>query len=67
LLLILDICSGKYLFLMTVITKKSTKAGIAKALKSIKPKKSGVDMKRFSGKLHWKGDALKVQQEMRNE
>jgi len=52
---------------MTVITKKSTKAGIAKALKSIKPKKSGVDMKRFSGKLHWKGDALKVQQEMRNE
>jgi hypothetical protein len=52
---------------MTVITKKTTGKSISKILKDIKPKKKGVNMKRFSGKLLWKGDALAVQQQMRND
>lgn len=52
---------------MTVITKKATKESISKLLQDIKPKKKGVSMKKFSGKLSWKGDALAVQQKMRND
>jgi hypothetical protein len=64
--LILDICRQNN-FQMTVITKKTTGKSISKILKDIKPKKKGVNMKRFSGKLLWKGDALAVQQQMRND
>ncbi|MFM7430983.1 MAG: hypothetical protein ACKO1F_13920 [Flammeovirgaceae bacterium] len=52
---------------MTIITKKSSKRAISKVLNNIKPKKEGIDMTKFAGKLRWKGDALKIQQEMRNE
>ena len=52
---------------MTVITRKTTAKNISEILRDIKPKKKGLNMKKFSGKLTWKGDALTVQQQMRND
>jgi len=51
---------------MTVITKKTSAKEISKILKK---KASGkvMETKRFSGKLSWKGDALKTQKEMRDD
>jgi hypothetical protein len=52
---------------MTVITKKTSKKEIARMLKVKPAKKKVMDMKKISGKLSWKGDALEIQREMRND
>jgi len=51
---------------MTVITRKTSAKEISRVLKK---KASGnvMETKNFSGKLSWKGDALKIQKGMRNE
>jgi hypothetical protein len=52
--------------IMTVITRKTSAKEISRVLKK---RASGTVMetKKFSGKLSWKGDALKIQKGMRDE
>ena len=52
---------------MTIITKKTSQKSISRMLKNIKPKRKGLDMKKFAGKLSWKGDPVAVQREMRDD
>lgn len=52
---------------MTIITRKTSSKSISKMLQNIKPMKKGINMKKFAGKLTWKGDALAVQQRLRDD
>jgi hypothetical protein len=51
----------------TIIGKNTTKREFKTLLRRIKAARKGVNVKKFAGKLGWKGDALKVQRAMRNE
>lgn len=51
----------------TIIDKKMTKKQFKTLLKRAKTTKRGVSIKKYAGKLSWKGDALKVQRSMRDE
>jgi hypothetical protein len=51
----------------TVITKNHSKEEIKKLLGKKKPLKRGSDVGKYLGKLKWKGNALKVQKDLRNE
>jgi len=50
-----------------VVTKKLTKKAKETIFKKIAPKYKLLNAKKFFGKLEWKGDPLKIQQEMRDE
>ncbi len=50
-----------------LITKKHSKKEIKELLGKIKPSKKGTNVRKFMGKLKWKGNALKVQRALRNE
>ncbi len=52
---------------MTVIDKKITKKQINALLKNLKPKKEGVNINKFAGKLSWKGNVLKTQRALRDD
>ena len=53
---------------MTIIVDKNmSKKEFKSLLNQSKSKKKGVRVKPFTGKLSWKGDALKVQRSLRDE
>jgi uncharacterized protein YaaR (DUF327 family) len=53
---------------MTVIIDKNmSKKEFKDLLEKSKSKKAGVSLKKYTGKLNWKGDALKTQRSMRDE
>lgn len=49
------------------INKDLTKKEREKQLKKVSPRIKKLDAKKFFGKVSWKGDPLKMQQEMRDE
>jgi hypothetical protein len=51
---------------MTVITKKTSAKEISKMLRKRRVGKV-MEIKKFSGRLSWKGDALKTQKKIRDE
>lgn len=51
----------------TLITKNHSKKEIKKLLGKKKLLKKGSDVGKYIGKLKWKGNALKVQKDLRNE
>jgi hypothetical protein len=52
---------------MTIITKKTTRKEISKVLKTKNTKRKVMDIKKFAGKLSWKGDPLEIQRQMRDD
>lgn len=53
---------------MTVIIDKNmSKKKFKELLKKSTSRKTGVSIKQYTGKLSWKGDALKIQRSMRDE
>ncbi|MBI1767459.1 MAG: hypothetical protein HY015_04045 [Bacteroidetes bacterium] len=50
-----------------IIDKNMSKEEFKSLLNKSKSKKKGVSVKTFTGKLRWKGDALKVQRSQRDE
>jgi len=55
---------------MTIIVKRTTTkkqlAALLKGRKRVKPKKKGIDLKSFAGKLKLEEDPLAVQKKMRD-
>lgn len=49
------------------INRKSTLKEIREKLKKLQRRKSGFDAREFSGKVHFKDDAVKIQRELRDE
>ena len=52
---------------MIIITKKTPAKRLSRLLKKETVKSKIIDMGKFSNKLSWKGDALKIQKGMRDE
>jgi len=52
---------------MKVITKKTSAKEISRLLKRKTVDKKVMNIKKISSKLSWKGDALKIQREMRDD
>jgi hypothetical protein len=50
-----------------VIDKTLAHQDREKLLKKVQPKMKGLDVKKFAGKISWKGNPLKIQREMRDE
>ena len=50
-----------------IITKKQSKGEIKRLIRSTNKVKPSSKLKNLTGKLKWKGDALKVQRNMRIE
>jgi hypothetical protein len=61
----------KYFFVIlsmgTVINKRTTKEQFEKLLLQSKPKPRPLKFSFYKGKFSWKGNALKIQQSMRDE